>query len=92
MTKFFSVVYTVDTEGPLNEPIKVTFERIYALFGLKFKPAKINLNFFLDQKMDLPLAPFKKRKFYMIFNKRSLNNNSNWKRMIILYRTIMYNF
>jgi len=50
MTKFFSVVHTVDTEGPLNEPIKVTFERIYALFGLKFKPAKINLIFFWIKK------------------------------------------
>ena len=81
MTKFLPVVHMVDTEGPLNEPIKITFKRIYALFGLKFKPTKTNLKKILDQKMYLPLVPSKKRKFYKIFNKRSLNNNSNWKKM-----------
>jgi len=40
MTDFLPVVHMVDAEGPLSEPIKITFERIYSLFGLKIKPTK----------------------------------------------------
>lgn len=81
MNKFLSVVHTVDTEGPLNEPIKVTFQRIHALFGLKFKPTKVNLKKIMEKKINLPLAASEKRRFYKVFNKQSLNNNSSWKKM-----------
>ncbi len=63
MTKFLPVVHTVDTEGPLNEPVKIIFKRIYALFGLKFKPTKKNLKKILDQRMYLPLVSSKKKNF-----------------------------
>ena len=62
MIKFLPVVHTVDTEGPLNEPLKVTFDRIYALSGLKFKPTEINLKKILEKTVDLPLTPSKKKK------------------------------
>ena len=41
--KFLSVVHLVDTEGPLFEPLNITFKRINELFNLKIKPSKKNL-------------------------------------------------
>lgn len=37
------VVHTVDTEGPLYEPLKATFERIESEFGLSITPSYKNL-------------------------------------------------
>ena len=61
--KFLPVVHVVDTEGPLNEPIKITFKRIRALFGLKIKPTRKNLKKILNQKINLPLNANKKKNF-----------------------------
>jgi hypothetical protein len=35
--KFLNVVYLVDTEGPLYEPISITFKRIEEIFKIKLK-------------------------------------------------------
>lgn len=32
------IVHCIDTEGPLHEPIEATFDRLHAIFGLKFEP------------------------------------------------------
>ena len=47
------VVHCVDTEGPLNESLKATFERIYSIFGLKFDPKEDTLNKLQNKKIDL---------------------------------------
>ena len=43
MRNYLPVVHIVDTEGILSEPIKITFKRIYEMFGLRIKPSKLNL-------------------------------------------------
>ena len=47
------VVHTVDTEGPLYEPLKATFERIESEFGLSFTPSYKNLLKLRNKEIDL---------------------------------------
>ena len=35
MSNYLPVVHIVDTEGVKNEQIKITFQRIYEMFGIK---------------------------------------------------------
>ena len=37
------IVYCIDTEGPLTEPLEATFERLYEIFGIRLEPTKENL-------------------------------------------------
>ncbi len=37
------VVHCIDTEGPLNETLDATFERLWSIFGVKLAPTKDNL-------------------------------------------------
>jgi len=37
------IIHTIDTEGPLYEPIEATFERLYDLFGIKLVATRENL-------------------------------------------------
>jgi hypothetical protein len=37
------VVNCIDTEGPLNETIEATFERLNAIFGVELEPTESNL-------------------------------------------------
>ena len=53
MNNYLPVVHIVDTEGILSEPIKITFKRIYEMFGLRIKPSKLNLKKILNRKIDL---------------------------------------
>ena len=48
------LVYCIDTEGPLNESIGATFERLEQIFGLKVEPKDSNLKLLQDQKLDIP--------------------------------------
>ena len=49
----FIVVHCVDTEGPLNESLISTFERIYSIFGLNFDPKEDTLKKLQNKKIDL---------------------------------------
>ena len=37
------IVHCIDTEGPLDEDIQATFERLDYIFGIKLKPTRENL-------------------------------------------------
>ena len=39
--KYINVVHLVDTEGPLYEPLNITFNRIKEVFGINIKPNNI---------------------------------------------------
>ena len=43
MDKQLYIVYCIDTEGPLHEPIEATFERLKEIFNIDIKPTKENL-------------------------------------------------
>ena len=38
--KYLDVVHLVDTEGPINEPLTLTFKRIKEIFGLQINQVK----------------------------------------------------
>ena len=42
--KILYVVHCVDTEGPLNETLEATFQRLESIFGIKLAPTKQNLD------------------------------------------------
>ena len=67
--KVINIVHCVDTEGPLNETLKATFNRIFSLYNLKIQPTKKNLIDILNQN-----KKFKKigKLISKTFNKRLL--------------------
>ena len=68
--KYLDVVHLVDTEGPINEPLTLTFKRIKEIFGLQIKPSKKNLNKILNREIQLKLNA-KLKKFYEAFNRNT---------------------
>jgi len=82
MSSYLPVVYIVDTEGPLREPLKITFHRIYEMFGLRIKPSKKNLKKILNHQINLSLTNQLKKEFYKSFNKDNLMTyNSTWRKI-----------
>jgi len=53
MTSVVHVVHCIDTEGPLYEPLEATFERIEAIWGIRLKPSRENLQGLRDKQVDL---------------------------------------
>ncbi len=51
--KILHIVHCIDTEGPLNETLKSTFERIHDTFGVKINPSKSNLTKLQNQKIKI---------------------------------------
>ncbi|MBC7605248.1 MAG: hypothetical protein H7255_21625 [Ramlibacter sp.] len=47
------IVHCIDTEGPLQEPIAATFERIKSIFGLDLEPSADTLRKLQSQQIDL---------------------------------------
>lgn len=51
--KILYVVHCIDTEGPLNESIFATFERLKSIFNITITPTKENLNLLQKGEIDL---------------------------------------
>ena len=47
------VVHCIDTEGPLQEPLAATFERLKSIFGLELEPSADTLKRLQGQEIDL---------------------------------------
>ena len=47
------VVHCIDTEGPLHEPLKATFERLKHIFHVNLKASKSNLKKIQNGKIKL---------------------------------------
>ncbi len=52
-SKILYVVHCVDTEGPLNETLDATFERLESIFGITLEPTRDNLELLQNGKIDL---------------------------------------
>ena len=82
MNNCLPVVHIVDAEGVLREQSKITFHRIYEMFGVRIKPTRTNLNKILNRKINLPFNNLIKKEFYKAFNKTTLKTyNSTWKKI-----------
>ena len=47
------IVHCIDTEGPLYEPLRETFGRLYDIFGLEIEPTLQNLRKIQNREIDL---------------------------------------
>ncbi|MBQ7479316.1 MAG: hypothetical protein IJT01_10570 [Selenomonadaceae bacterium] len=69
------VVHCIDTEGPLNETIEATFERIERFSGKKLEPTEENLKKIQNGEMDLG---GKEESAKYVFSERFLRYNRTW--------------
>ncbi len=70
------IVHCVDTEGPLNETMEATFERLKEIFGLDLEPNLETLE--LLQKGKYPIDPSLKEKVKQLISPERLQMNRNW--------------
>jgi hypothetical protein len=73
--KILYVVHCVDTEGPLNETLDATFERLESIFGITLKPTRDNLALLQNRKIDLA---GKEDVVAKCFAPALLKYNTNW--------------
>lgn len=76
--KIVYIVHCIDTEGPLNEKLKTTFERLRLIFGVKLRPTKINLWKLQNQKINLGNITEVVAK---TFSNKLLDYNNSWKQI-----------
>ena len=67
MNNCLPVVHIVDAEGVLREQSKITYHRIYEMFGVRIKPTRTNLNKILNRQINLPFNNLIKKEFYKVY-------------------------
>lgn len=72
------IVHCIDTEGPLNETLTATFERLKHSYGIKIKPNKVNLKKIQEEKFNFN---GNEKIISSAFSKENLNYNNNWKKL-----------
>lgn len=69
------IVHAVDTEGPLYEPLRATFERLEEVFGLHLEPSQHNLKLLRQGK----LVPAERKETIMqAVSEERLNTLGSW--------------
>ena len=76
--KVLYVVHCIDTEGPLNESLKKTFQRLKSIFGISMKPSKKNLIKIQNKQIDFGNNTVSISK---VFNKQLVEYNNSWKKI-----------
>ena len=69
------VVHCIDTEGPLNESLEATFQRVKNLTGIELFPSKDNLA--KIQNGEIPLNGYEELA-KKVFSKRLMSYNRDW--------------
>lgn len=69
------IVHCIDTEGPLNESLEATFQRIKNLTGVELFPSKDNLTMVQNKELDLNGFEEIAAK---VFSKRLMSYNRDW--------------
>ena len=75
MSKELFIVHCVDTEGPLNETLYDTFQRIKEFFGIELEPTLDNLKKLQNKEIDLS---GKEEAVYQLIAPQRLNMNRTW--------------
>lgn len=84
-SKELYIVYCIDTEGPLHEPLQATFDRINQLFGLTLKPSKENLRKLQCLELDVE----NKEDIAKAFDSHLLAYNDTWDKVDEMLDKIM---
>lgn len=79
------IVHCIDTEGPLDETIQATFERLEEIFGIKLKQSKTNLKKLQNQEIDL--GGLEVAVANLVAPQR-LNMNRNWQDISSMLETL----
>ena len=80
------IVYSIDTEGPLHEPLEATFERLKVIFGLEMKATKKNLYKLQNQEIDLQ---GREAEIAKVLNPHLLAYNDTWDKVDLMLDKIM---
>ena len=78
MSKQIYIVYSIDTEGPLNEPLDATFDRIKEMFDLDITPTNENLKKLQNKQIVLN---GREAEVAMALSPHLLNYNNTWEKL-----------
>ena len=76
--KILYIIHCIDTEGPLNESLSKTFQRLKSIFGISIKPSKANLVKIQNKQINFGS---KTEDIANVFSKKLLNYNNTWKKI-----------
>lgn len=84
--KILHIVHCIDTEGPLDETLKSTFDRVNSTFGLKLKPSLNNL-----KKLQMEKIKFGglEKNISNFVSKSNLNYNRNLNMLRKMHKNIL---
>ena len=88
MSKILYIVHCIDTEGPLNESIIKTFQRLKSIFDLTLKPTKKNL--IKIQRGEINFGK-KTEAVSKVFSKKLINYNNSWNKIEKMQKKILSN-
>ena len=80
------IVHCVDTEGPMYEPLEVTFERLNTLFNISLEPSKKTLKQIQNKKINLNGLEDEVAK---TFSHHNLSYNDTWTKIDDMLQKIM---
>ena len=78
--KILYVSYNIDTEGPLTESIKASFQRIKESFGINLQPSKKNLEKIRNGKIKYK-SNFLKKKLEDFVNSNRVTTLGSWEKI-----------
>ena len=77
------IVHCIDTEGPLNESLEATFERLKHIYHIDLKPSEKLLKQLQEGKVDLNGL---EESVKNTLNPHYLNYNNNWDKIDLMLR------
>lgn len=80
------IVHCIDTEGPLDENIEATFQRLKSIYNIELEPSIKNLKLIQEKKINLNGL---EEQVATTFNKNLLNYNNNWEKIETMLSQIM---
>ena len=86
MSSELYIVHCIDTEGPLDETIEATFDRLKSIFNINLDPTDENLKLIQEKKINLNGY---EDEAALAFNKNLLNYNNTWEKIETMLSTIM---
>lgn len=86
--KILYIVHCVDTEGPLNETIDATFDRLQSIFGIVLEPTLENISLLQNKKLDFG---GKEEAIAKCFSPALIKYNTNWADLECMLDDLMSN-
>ena len=80
------ITHCIDTEGPIHEPLSVTFQRLKEIYNIELEPTKENLKKIQNQQIDF--GPYT-NSISQSFSGHLLAYNDTWDKIDIMLDKIM---